>query len=170
MLVNKAADLTTEIFSKYIGKHENGGTNRAPWLDVIQRKAGMIGQPWCALIIFWEILPKVELLLGRKSVLAPSAHVRTAARLNKGMLKKDPSAGDVGFLGKLGATTGHMVYVSGIGSDSKGHFYMTIEGNTSALDGSNRDGGEVAVHKRYRGTHSGLEELGFANPFPEYKV
>jgi hypothetical protein len=156
----------TEIFEKYIGMHENNGTNRAPWLDVIQAKAKMIGQPWCALIIFWEILPKAELLIGRPSVLSPAAHVRTAARLNKPWLHKDPKAGDIGFLGVQGSTSGHLVYVTGTGKDSGGEFYNTIEGNTSAVDGSNRDGGEVARHKRYRGTHGRLEELGFATPFP----
>jgi hypothetical protein len=59
-----------------------------------------------------------------------------------------------------------MGIVTGIGRDAKGEYYLTIEGNTSASDGSNRDGGEVAAHKRYRGPHQGFEELGFANPFP----
>lgn len=162
------ADVLTEIFSKYIGMHENGGSNRAPWLDAIQMKAGMKGQPWCAIILFYEIIPKAELVLGRQSVLQASAHVRTAAKLNKTWLKKDPEAGDVFFLGKKGASTGHMGYVKKVSLDGK--WYETIEGNTSAADGSNRDGGEVAEHKRPRGDHQGFEELGFATPFPTYKI
>lgn len=160
----KACDILVSIATAFVGKHEVKGTNRADWLDIIQRRAKMVGQPWCAIIVFWEWIPTVEQITGIKSKLIPSAIVRRAAELNKKLLHKDPKVGDVGFLGTKGSWTGHMVIVTGVGEDAGGKFYTTIEGNTSSSDNTNRNGGEVATHKRYR-HGKGFEEIGFATPF-----
>ena len=161
------SEVMESIFRSFIGKHEDGNSNRAAWLDVIERKAGMIGQPWCAIIIFWEIIPSAEEILGRKSVLVPSAGVRKGASLNKKHLHKMPLAGDIGYLGTKNSWTGHQIYVVSVGKDSKGIFVDTIEGNTSSNDPKSRNGGEVASHRRYiEDKNSNFEVLGFATPFP----
>jgi hypothetical protein len=153
------------VARQFIGKHEDGSSNRADWLDVIQRKAGLVGQPWCAIIVFWEWIPQTEQIAGVKSKLIPSASVRRAAELNKKLLHKNPKRGDIGFLGTIGKWTGHMVLVVDTGRDDKGEYYITIEGNTRSNNPAERNGGEVAMHKRYRGNLNGFEELGFASPF-----
>lgn len=160
------AAVLIDIASKFIGMHEDKNSNRAEWLDIIQRRAGMIGEPWCAIIVFWEWIPQAEQVLKAKCQLIPCAHVRTGANLNRSKLHKNPKAGDIGYLGRVGSSSGHQIVVKEAGlRDAGGEYYTTVEGNTSASDGSNRDGGEVASHKRYRGTHGGLEEIGFATPF-----
>lgn len=131
------------------GKTEDPpGSNRTPW----GQEYGMNGVAWCG-IFGWAALKHgggvdLRAVLGGGTEYTPR-FAQLCERAGWPRVRVDQArAGDFAFLGFRGGREGieHFALVRGQGSHPDG--LRTVEGNTSAGDGSQTNGGAVALKER----------------------
>jgi uncharacterized protein (TIGR02594 family) len=150
--------------TKWIGVHEQGGNNNGPEVAKFQKavdgKAG--SEAWCMAFVQFCI-KEVEESLGIKSLIKRSEHCLTTYNESPDSIKvKVPEAGCIVIWQHGTTSNGHTGFVTGINPEGK---LLTIEGNTDAQDGMNRDGNGVFARVRNNGPEGDMKIKGFIKVF-----
>lgn len=146
---------------KWIGVREEGGDNRGPQVEAFQRAVDgkASGEPWC--MAFVQFCLKQ---VGLDRFVYPSEHCLTvwwksekAQRINK------PELGCLVFWQHAGQeAAGHVGIVAEVFSDGR---FMSIEGNTGAGPGVEREGDGVYLRERSPSGTSVMHVVGFLRPW-----
>jgi len=149
----KLTNEVIEIASSLVGVREKG-QNRGGMIDIIQRKMGYIGLPYCVIFVLYCYTKACE-LLDLEYLFPATASTQTLygwAKKQK-ITYTDPAEikpGDIVIWRKFKLWKGHAALItSSLLSPFKDKMFSTIEGNTSnSTYGSQRDGD--GIYKRLR--------------------
>jgi hypothetical protein len=98
---------------------------------------------WCGCFVAFAVVKKGGARVPDKIRLGYDQYINADVRAGKNGFEREVSVNDA-RPGDIATFPGHIGLVVG---PTRNGMIHTIEGNTSASDGSNRNGGEVAEHK-----------------------
>ena len=150
---------------RWVGVTEIGGNNRGQLIEMFQRAVGGVanGQPWCMDFVQYCIAVVDDIFAvgfgaeSARSALFRSEHCLTVWNHSQELRLDKPKPGSLCIWQrhKDGKPTaqGHVGVVVGVNSDGT---LLTVEGNTSAEDGVQREGDGVWLkHRRYLDENAG---------------
>lgn len=121
-----------------------------------------ISHAWCGAFVAFCI-KEIEARHSAKSGLTLSEHVLTMWNLNPLHRVSFPEVGAIAIWRRKGTISGHCGIVTEV--DPKGEKFETIEGNTSAARGVDRDGDGVFKKPNNMTGNGQFRLLGFLRPF-----
>lgn len=149
-----------------VGIRENGGSNKGPMVELIQKTIGRAeGEPWCMSFV-QTCLAYAEIKTGVRSPIIPSEHCRTTwtATVKSQRVKARPNKYAIVIWGYEGNSSGHTgIFLEGHFANNQGVSFQSIEGNTNA-QGSNEGDGVFLKTRNWR-RNGPLVVLGFLRPF-----
>lgn len=140
------------------------GSNRGPFIDIMQREVGMIAQPWCGAFVHYVLQHGGGIVVTPEVRYCPytEAHAKNGTG---GFLRWIPAAraeeAPVGSLVLYGAR--EAVHVEILVAKSNGSSVSCVGGNTSAGDGGSQANGG-GIFRRTRPITGGFPVRGFAVP------
>lgn len=148
----------------YVGVTELTGHNDGPEVEMFQRAVDMVaaGEPWCMCFAQFCI-QQTEQQYGFVAPIMRSEHCLTVWQQSQPLVVFPPYPGCLALWIHPGTTKGHVGIVTGV--DLASQTFSTVEGNTSAGPGLDRDGGGVYEKIRSLGGEPGFMLLGFLDPF-----
>lgn len=149
-----------------VGIRENGGSNKGPMVELIQKTIGRAeGEPWCMSFV-QTCLAYAELKTGVKSPVIPSEHCRTTwtATAKSLRVKARPGRYAIVVWGYEGKSSGHVgIVLEAAYRNNVGTTFTTVEGNTNGR--GEREGDGVYFKTRDWFRTGSLVRLGFLKPF-----
>lgn len=126
------AAATVQIALSHVGMREATGHNDGTFVDTLEKKFGMKGEPWCAMYAT-ECMLEAAGKLGIKTVLhkSPSSTEIFSQAKQKGLLLKSPIAYCIGLLRGSGGSAGkdhHHTFLV-VSVDAKAGVVHSVDGN-----------------------------------------
>lgn len=158
-----------KLASSFVGVTESGGANKGPEVEMFQKAVDgkAVGEPWCCAFVQFCV-KATDANVGTKNVLAQTEHCVTLwnqtppeARLEMPI----PGCLIVWEKHDQGKPTG-LGHVGIVTKVLAGEFVQTIEGNTGAGPGVEREGDGVYLRKRPLNPVGYMRIKGFLNPWP----
>lgn len=126
------AAAAVQIALTHVGIHESTGNNDGTFVDALERKFGLKGEPWCAMYAT-DCIEQAAAKLGLKTLLhkSPSSTEIFAQAKHLGLLLKAPEAYCIGLLRGSGGTAGkdhHHTFLV-VTVDAKAGIVHSVDGN-----------------------------------------
>ncbi len=129
---DQLAAASMQIAISHLGQREAHGRNDGPYVDQLEKKFGLKGQPWCAMECTQDIAD-AAVRLGIKPLLArsPSSTEIFSQARKKGLLLKQPLPYCIGLLRGSGGTPGktHHHTFRVVSIDTKTGIVHGLDGN-----------------------------------------